>query len=62
MIDFVKEGIKNLWDIIDIGIAEKNNNSIEYHKLNKNNIERDDSLGEFLNRPIFIFKSRAKLN
>jgi hypothetical protein len=29
-------------------------NSVVYQALNETNIERDDRLGEFLNRPLFI--------
>ena len=54
MIDFIKQSCKNHWHIESIGIAQKNNNKITYEEINSNNIERDDSLGEFLNRPIFI--------
>jgi SAM-dependent methyltransferase len=57
MIEFVKNGIKGHWEIITIGLAERNEEKVEYKNLNEKNIERDDSLGEFLNRPIFILKS-----
>ena len=58
MIDFIKTGTKNFWDIIDIGIAEGSKQHTEYFDVNKINIERKDSLGEFLNRPLFIMKSK----
>ena len=58
MIDFLKEGISDNWDILNIGIAEKKNNKVEYVDLNYNNIVRNDKIGEFLNRPLFILKSR----
>lgn len=57
MISFVKEGIRNHWGVLHVGIAEETNNGIEYRDLNDKNIERKDNLGEFLNRPIFILKS-----
>lgn len=57
MIDFISEGIKNNWKIIKVGIAEKDDNNIIYNDINNKNIDRNDSLGEFLNRPIFIMKS-----
>ena len=57
LIDFIAEGVKNYWTIEKIGIAEAANNSIEYCDLNDNNIIRNDKIGEFLNRPIFILKS-----
>lgn len=61
MIKFIVEGTKDDWEIINIGIAQKNRERIKYYNLNNNNIERNDELGEFLNRPIFIMKSRRFL-
>jgi hypothetical protein len=57
LIDFVRTGIDGIWDIEKIAVAEKNT-KIYYTDLNENNIERNDSLGEFLNRPLFILKSK----
>ena len=57
MINFISEGTKEFCKIIDIGIAEKKDNLIVYASRNEKNIQRDDTLGEFLNRPIFILKS-----
>jgi len=57
LIDFVKAGVQSSWEIQAIGIAETNNFAIEYKSLNEQNIQRQDSLGEFLNRPLFILKS-----
>ena len=57
MIQFVKEGIQGNWEIVSIGIPEKIAGKVEYKELNELNIKRDDSLGEFLNRPLFIMKS-----
>lgn len=59
LIDFISNGIKDFWVIQAIGIAEKENNKIIYNTLNSKNIERTDSLGEFLNRPLFILKSKS---
>lgn len=58
MIDFVEEGIKNHFTIETIGIAEKEGEMVVYNRLNESNIQRFDDLGEFLNRPIFILKSK----
>jgi SAM-dependent methyltransferase len=58
MIDFITEGIKNYWTIEKIGIAENGKEGILYKDLSDNNILRNDKLGEFLNRPIFILKSK----
>ncbi len=57
MIDFVTSGVKGMFSIDSIGIAERKNGNIVYKDLSEKNIERDDSLGEFLNRPLFILKS-----
>lgn len=57
MISFIENGIKNFWKIKSIGIAEQVNNNIIYKEINENNIKRNDNLGEFLNRPIFILES-----
>ena len=58
LLDFVKQGIDTYWIIEKTGIAVKQKDKIIYEDLNKDNIQRDDSLGEFLNRPLFILKSR----
>jgi SAM-dependent methyltransferase len=60
MIDYIINGIQNYYNVISIGVAQKKNGIIFYEDLNENNIKRDDSLGEFLNRPLFILKSKEK--
>jgi SAM-dependent methyltransferase len=60
MIDFITNGIKNHYDILSIGIAQKKDGIVYYEDVNENNIKRDDSLGEFLNRPLFILQSRKQ--
>jgi hypothetical protein len=58
MIDYIAEGTKNNWEILSIGIPERlDNGQIVYREMNEINIPRADSLGEFLNRPLFIMKS-----
>lgn len=58
LIDFVINGTKQHWEVQNIGIAEKHNGEVAYKDLDEHNIERDDSLGEFLNRPLFIMRAR----
>ena len=58
MIDFLEEGTKDGWVIRNIGIAESAGENIIYNELDSKNIRRQDSLGEFLNRPIFIMESK----
>ena len=56
LIDFVKQCEAN-WQFISVGVPVKSENQVVYEELNENNILRQDELGEFLNRPIFIMKS-----
>ncbi len=62
MIEFLESGIGDCWQIESIGIAERINDIVVYSDINQSNIERDDSLGEFLNRPIFLLKSKRCLH
>lgn len=57
LIEFVRKATDGVWSIDHIGIATRHESSLRYEELNNQNIERDDSLGEFLNRPIFIMSS-----
>lgn len=58
MIDYISSGVENFFNISNIGVAERQEDKVVYNKLNSSNILRDDSLGEFLNRPIFIMESK----
>ena len=58
LISFIEAGIKDHWVVLEIAVAEREGELITYKKLNDKNIERDNSLGEFLNRPVFILKSK----
>lgn len=51
---YLHDGIQNDWEILKTGIAEKRGDKIQYMDKNESNNLREDSLGEFLNRPIFI--------
>ena len=57
MISFIKDNTKDYWGIKKIGIAEEIDGSIVYKNLDDHNIKRNDKLGEFLNRPLFIMES-----
>ena len=57
MINFIRDGIGRNWQIQEIAVPERENGKIVYNPLNEKNIQRDDSMGEFLNRPLFILKS-----
>jgi len=58
MIDFVLKGTEGYWKMEKVGVPEKGEGCVEYKEVSSKNIQRDDNLGEFLNRPIFILKSR----
>lgn len=61
MIDFLCNGVDNHWGCIGIGIPENEGDVIKYVEMSQKNIMRNDSLGEFLNRPIFILESKVFL-
>ena len=56
--EFIETNTSDYWDILNIGIAEKNNGRVKYSMLNETNNHRIDELGEFLNRPLFIMQSK----
>lgn len=58
LIDFIAHGTAHDWRIRAIGVAEKRENAIAFADLSEANLARNDALGEFLNRPIFILESR----
>lgn len=58
LIDFISKGTSHDWNIHSIGIAEQNGDGIIFNDLNCSNTQRDDRLGEFLNRPLFIMQSK----
>ena len=60
MVKFINQGTNNYWEIIKLGIAQQGFDGIEYKNIANDNIARDEKLGEFLNRPIFILKSIKK--
>ena len=57
LINFVEKAIAGFFKIKFIGIAEESNEKICYKDLNESNINRNDKIGEFLNRPLFILES-----
>lgn len=59
LIDFVINSVRNVWEIKGIGIPVKGEGGkVVYVELDDKNINRDDSLGEFLNRPLFILGTK----
>lgn len=57
MISFIETGTRDYWKISAIGIAEGSRENIQYKTVDESNLDRNDALGEFLNRPIFILNS-----
>lgn len=61
MEQFIIEGTKEFWDCLHIGIARKENGCVKYEEMSETNNQRMDQMGEFLNRPMFIMKSRKEI-
>ena len=57
LVDFVRETVGGRWEVMDIGIPEKTGDAVSYCAPSERNMRRDNALGEFLNRPLFILKS-----
>lgn len=57
MINFIKKASDQYWNIKHIGIAEGTAQEPFYEELNNTNMQRNNALGEFLNRPIFILET-----
>jgi hypothetical protein len=58
IIQFVKESLDSENYEMLIGIASYNDDGIVYSFQDEKNLARFDSLGEFLNRPLFIIKRK----
>ncbi len=56
VIEFIRETIKDIWEIEHIGIAEETQGQTEFVDMDESNMPRNNALGEFRNRPIFILK------
>ena len=57
LIDYIIRAVHGIWEITKIGIPVRSGDDIKYIDLDNKNVKRDDSLGEFLNRPLFIMRS-----
>ena len=58
MIDYIKGGTSTCWEICNIGIPVKIVENYRYCDAEAINLIRRDEYGEFMNRPLFIMKSR----
>ncbi|MBL8002784.1 MAG: class I SAM-dependent methyltransferase [Flavobacteriales bacterium] len=57
MIEMFRRGVAGHWTVEAIGIAREEGGETLYRELDAGNIVREDHLGEFRNRPVFILKS-----
>lgn len=56
MIEFVERTVAGVWNIKATGIATGNKAAVTYEPASPTNLQRDDTLGEFLNRPLFVLE------
>lgn len=56
LIDYVREATRAAWHIDQIAVADPA--SREYVPLAAENLARNDAVGEFMNRPVFVLRSR----
>lgn len=56
---FIQNETAEFWDMEKIAVAEKLGGNVVYKDATKENNVRIDKLGEFLNRPIFIMRSKV---
>lgn len=60
MIEMICRGIEGVWDIVAIGIAEVDvDGNTRYRERTDANVPRNNDIGEFRNRPLFILRSKA---
>ena len=59
-VNFIKDAVEGYWLITDIAVAERTETGIRYKEISDQNRYRDDSLGEFLNRPLFVLENLRK--
>ena len=57
VIDFVIEHSNDTYQLEHIGVPVMRAEKVIYEELDEENVNRDDSLGEFLNRPIFVLRT-----
>lgn len=60
IIDFIISTTKDHWLVVDTSIYDPTIES--YTDINEHNLQRFDELGEFLNRPLFLLKSKKILH
>lgn len=55
LINFIENGTKNKWNILDIAVF--NPETLCYETITDQTMKRFDEIGEFLNRPLFFMNS-----
>jgi hypothetical protein len=58
--EFIRTGTALDWEVKSVGVAVRSGDAITFSDLDASNIARDDTLGEFLNRPLFIMQSKHR--
>ena len=61
MIDFLKTGLQDVYHFEQIAVADRIDGRTVYVPVNEENIKRRDDLGEFLNRPLIIMRTKKQL-
>lgn len=59
---YLEEGTKEYWKIVNTGIATDHHGIIRYEEKTEANNIRKNELGEFLNRPIFIMRTKKEID
>lgn len=55
---FIEEHTSDLYEVVSVGIASKKSQGVVYEEINSENNKRIDEYGEFLNRPLYIMRSK----
>lgn len=58
LIEFIRQGTAQHWVVSEVAVVDAQ--SRDYVPLNRENLARVDALGEFLNRPLFLLRSRLR--
>jgi SAM-dependent methyltransferase len=53
---FVEQGTRGAWSLAAVAVPDPSTR--EYEPLSPHNLARNDAVGEFMNRPLFVLRSR----
>ena len=59
-LEFLRERTAEDWETIAVGVAEVDGGEVVYREPTAENMRRRDDLGEFLNRPLLVLRSRHR--